>query len=453
MIEVDLTVKTENSQRLLQEASKFSPKGVQGYGRWSEPFPLFFKKAMGARIWDVDDNEYIDYHASFGPAVLGYNEPRVRKAVTDTLENEGVFFAAPHPKEVELTKLFAELIPCAKKTVICGGGGSDPMYNAVRVARAYTGKKKLLKFEGGYHGWHDYVAASVRPDPAQAGPADAPHTVPGSLGSLEEAIQQIVVAPFNQEAAVERIVQREKDKLAAIIVEPVCHAAGCLIVRENFLRFLRDLCNQHGIVLIFDEVITGFRHHPGGVQAIYGITPDLGVFGKAMANGYPISALAGKSEIMSLFTPEGPVLLSGTFMGHLLGVTAALKTIEILQDGEVHKKLWRLGNRLCQEINKVIEKLDLNARCYNFGSIWCLYFTRKVENFRDIIKMTAYKKAYPVDQAFRRYLLNHGIYIQPGPTNRAFISAAHTDEDIDRTIEITSEFFTRFQNEFRQAAS
>ena len=450
MLGIRIEVKTENSQRLLREASLHAPGGVQGEGRWYEPFPLFIKRASGARIWDVDDNEYIDYHASFGPAVLGHNDPRIRESVIGTLENEGVLFGAPHPKEAELAKLFSEVVPCADMTVICGGGGSDPMYNAVRVARAYTGKKKLLKFEGGYHGWHDYVAASSRPSSESAGPPDAPNTVPLSgAGSLEEAIQQIVVAPFNDEAALERIIEREKDNLAAIIIEPVCHSAGCLIVQQSFLRLVRQICDDRGIVLIFDEVLTGFRHHVGGVQKTVGVTPDLGVFGKAMANGYPISALAGKRDIMSLFSPQGPVYLSGTFLGHLLGVTASLKTIEILKDGQVHEKLWRLGSKMSGEINAIIDELELNARCYSYGSVWCLYFTRKVENFRDIIAMTDHRKAFPKDQAFRTYLLNHGIFIHPHYTNRAFISAAHTDEDVDKTIEVTRNFLTQNQSELR----
>lgn len=449
MREVPIRVNTENSRRMLEEARKFAPGGVQGDGRWYDPYPLFISKAHGSRIWDVDSNEYIDYHASYGPAVLGYNHPQIKDAIKETLDNEGVLFAAPHPKEVELTKLFAELVPCAEKTVLCGGGGSDPMYHAVRVARAYTGKTKVLKFEGGYHGWHDYLLASVRPDPQKAGPADAPHTVGGSSGALQGTVDQILVAPFNDESAVERIVEREKDNLAAIVIEPVCHSAGCLIVKTEFLQFLRDICDQYRIVLIFDEVITGFRHHIGGAQAILGITPDLGVFGKAMANGYAISALAGKNDIMSLFAPEGPVFMSGTYMGHLLGVTAALKTLEILKDGAVHRRLWDMGNRMSGELNAIIDELELDAHCVNFGSIWCLYFTRHVENYRDIIDMSAQQKGYPKDVAYRNTLLNNGIYIQPYYTSRGFISAAHSDQEIDKTIDITRDFLTAHKDDLR----
>lgn len=449
MLDVKWTRDTSASLKLLEEARSYSPGGTQGDGRWYEPHPLFISRALGSRIWDVDGNEYIDYWAAAGPAILGHNDPGVRRAVIKTLDEEGVLFTAPHPKEVELAKVFSELIPCAEKTALCGGGGSDAMYNAVRVARGYTERKKILKFEGGYHGWHDYYAASVNPPPEEAGPADAPNTVPVSRGSLQEAIDQIIVAPFNDEAALERLIRTHADDLAAVIIEPVCHSAGCLIVREEFLRLLRDLCDAHGIVLIFDEIITGFRHALGGVQSIYNIVPDLGVFGKAMANGFPISAVAGRRDIMSMFGPEGPVFLSGTFMGHLLGVTAALETISTLRTTPVHERLWSLGTHVSDEINKVIDDLGLDAKCVSFGSAWCLYFTREINSFRDIIEFTSYKGGHPKDRAFRGTLFNNGIFVLPVKTNRAYISAAHSDSDIDKTVGVVTRFLHEHRSELR----
>jgi glutamate-1-semialdehyde 2,1-aminomutase len=449
-LDVGLLVETRESQRLLAEARPFSPHGVQGAGRWYNPFPLFMKRAQGARVWDVDGNCYVDYHAAYGPAVLGHNDRRVGKAVVDTLDQEGVLFGTPHPKEVALTRLFAELIPCAEQTIICGGGGSDAIYNAVRVARAFTGRTKVLKFEGGYHGWHDELAASVRPALGDAGPLAAPRTVPVSpRGSLPTTLEQIVIAPLNDRAAVEQIVERERHQLAAIVVEPVCHSAGCILLEDGFLALLRQLCDAHGIVLIFDEIITGFRHHPGGAQTIFGVTPDLAAFGKAMTNGFSASALSGKRKIMSLFAPEGPVFLSGTFMGHLLGVSAALATIEILRDPAIHAQLFRHGNEISTRINAAIERLGLDARCNNFGSVWCLYFTRTVRSYRDIAHLTAAKKENPKDQAYRRTLLNNGVYIQPNYINKAFVSAAHSDADIDRTIELTVKFLSDYQAHLR----
>jgi glutamate-1-semialdehyde 2,1-aminomutase len=449
MIDVELTIPTERSRALLERARTHAPGGVQGDGRWYEPHPLYIRKARGARIWDVDDNEFIDYWGAAGPVVLGHNHPRVRDAVVRTLETDGVLFTAPHPSEVELTELFAELIPCAEMTALCGGGGSDAVYNAVRLARAHTGRSKLLRFEGGYHGWHDYLGASIRPRPEEAGPAEDPKTVAASAGSLQQAIDQIVVAPFNDAEATERIIRREGDRLAAIVIEPVCHSLGCLVVDTGFLALLRALCDELGIVLIFDEIITGFRHHLGGVQSIVGITPDLAVFGKAMANGYPISALSGKREIMTLFSPEGPVFISGTFMGHLLGVTAALETIRILRDDNVHARLFRQGERMATEIGGAIDELGIDASFKQFGSAWCLYFTREVRSYRDIIHLASAPGGHPKDVAFRRTMLNNNIFVLPIKTNKGYISAAHTDEDIDRTISSITRFLREHREELR----
>lgn len=438
--EVPLTVTTEKSRLHLETASKVSPRGVQGEGRWGDPYPLALKRADGARIWDLDDNEFIDYWASAGPSILGHNDPHVRARIIDTLENEGVLFTTPHVKEARLAEWFAENIPCAEKTVFCGGGGSDAIYNALRVARAFTGRSKLLKFEGGYHGWHDYLAQSVRPLPGLAGPADEPHTVPVSPGTPAEVTAQTIVAEFNNLPAFEKLIEREKNALAAVIIEPVCHSSGCIPMKPEFLQAVRDACTANGIVLIFDEILTGFRHDLGGAQSIYGITPDLAAFGKAMANGFTVSALAGRADLMSMFMPQGPVMLSGTYMGNLLGVTASLATIERLSEPGTYERLWALGERVRDQVNATIQELGINAVVQSYGPSWCLYFTDKVESFRDIIETAAFAKAYPPDQALRRTLLSNGIYMQPGYTNRAYISTAHTDEDIDHTIHVLQGF-------------
>ncbi len=447
--EVPLTIPTEQSERHLAAASQFSPRGVQGEGRWGDPFPIALKKAQGARVWDLDDNEFIDYWGSAGPSLLGHNDPAVRKAIVGVLESEGVLFTTPHPKEAELARWFADNIPCGEKTVFCGGGGSDAIYNGVRLARASTGRTKLLKFEGGYHGWHDYLAQSVRPAPDAVGSATEPNTVPISLGTPSEVTAQTVIAPFNDLEAFERIIEREKGKLAAVVIEPVCHSAGCIVMEPEFLKGIREICSAEGIVLIFDEILTGFRHHLSGAQAIYGVTPDLAAFGKAMSNGYTISALTGRSDLMSMLMPEGPVMLSGTYMGNLIGVTASLATINELADGKIHERLWHLGDRVNNEVNATIDRLGLNAVLHSYGSVWCLYFTRKVDRFRDIIEMAAHAKAYPPDQALRRTLMSNGIYMQPGYTNRAYISSKHTDEDIDHTIAVVNRFLEEHRSHLR----
>jgi glutamate-1-semialdehyde 2,1-aminomutase len=440
-IEVPIRVPTERSRRLHEEARSYSPLGVQGAGRYYAPFPLYMQKAMGSRIWDVDGNEYLDYHASYGPASLGYDEPRVRQAVVDAMETEGVLFAQPHPREVALCRTFREIIPYAQKTTLHGGGGSDPLYNAVRVARAFTGRRKILKFEGGYHGWHDELAISVRPKLEQAGPAGEPTPIAVSAGTLPEHAESTLVAPFNDEEVTERIVARHGRDLAAIVIEPVVHSCGCLLLKPGFLKLLREMCDTYGCLLVYDEIITGFRHGLEGAGAQQGVFPDIAAFGKAMANGFIIGALTGRNDVMSLLGPEGPCFFSGTFNGHLLSVVAAQKTIEIMRTEPVHEKLFRLGKMLSDGINTAIRDTGIKAVCYSYGSVWCVYFTvTRVENYRDIIHFAATKDSR-IDRAYQAHLLNNGIFLQPNYTNRAFISYAHTEDDVQKTIEVTAAFF------------
>ena len=442
-------VSTEKSRSLYEEARRYSPAGVQGAGRYYKPFPLFMKKAFGARIWDVDDNEYIDYHASYGPASLGYNEPRIRRAVIDAMETEGVLFAQPHPREVALCKTFTEIIPYAQKTTLHGGGGSDALYNAVRLARTFTGRKKILKFEGGYHGWHDELAISVRPSVEQLGSANEMKAIPVSSGALPEHAERTIIAPFNDEEIAERLIKEHGPELAAVFIEPVAHSCGCLLLKPGFLKLVRDLCDAEGCLLVFDEIISGFRHGLEGVGAREGVHADLAAFGKAIANGFVIAALTGRDEVMSLMSPEGPSFFSGTFNGHLLSVVACQKTIEIMRTEPVHEKLYRLGNMMSDGINDAIRRTRIKAICYNYGSIWCVYFTvDKVESYRDIIHFASTKDSR-IDRAYHVHLLNNGIYMQPNYTNRAFISYAHTEEDVQKTIEVSAKFFAEHASALR----
>lgn len=448
-VSVPLRVTVEKSRLLHEEARQYSPAGVQGMGRFYRPFPLYFHKTLGARLWDVDGNEYLDYHGGLGPAALGYNEPRIRQAVIDVMASEGILFGQPHPREVELCKAFSKLIPYAEKTTLHGGGGSDPLVNAVRLARAYTGRAKIVKFEGCYHGWHDELAISIRPGADVAGPADAPTPVAVSAGALRDHALQTLVAVLNDEQSVERLVKRHGKDIAAIFIEPVVHSSGCLLLKPGFLQFLRQVCDAYGILLVFDEIITGFRHALEGAGAQQGVHPDLAAFGKAMSNGFPIAALTGRRDVMSLMGPEGSVYYSGTFNGHLLSVAASQKTIEIMQTEPVHEKLFRLGRMMADGINEAIRKTGVKAVCANYGSIWCLYLTvDRVENYRDIIQFASTKDSR-VDRAYQTHLLNHGIFLQPNYTNRAFISYAHTEDDVQKTIDVTAAFLREHASALR----
>lgn len=442
---------TEGSHRLSDVGQRYMPGGVSGQPRYDSPYPLYISRAFGARVWDVDGNEYIDYVGSMGPAVLGLSEPRVCRAVIDAMEAEGLIVCQSHPREVALAQTFSEIIPYAEMTSFHGGGGSDPLYNAVRLARAYTGRKKILKFEGGYHGWHNELAISVRPPASLAGPASRPTAVPSSAGSLDQNTANCLIAPLNDREFIERLVDENSDDLAAIVVEPVNHSQGCLLLDDGFLALLRQLCDAHGIVLIFDEIITGFRHALEGAGAQLGVYPDLAAFGKAMANGFILAALTGKRSIMSLMAPGGPVLYSGTFNGHLLSVAAAQETIRIMRTEPVHEKLFRFGAMLSGAINEDIDRLGIPAVCTNYGSVWCLYLgVTEVHNYRDIIGFASHGST--LQDEFRRHLRRYGILLPPSPTLRAFISYAHSEDDIDRTVDATKVFLAEHRAEIMRSA-
>lgn len=446
----DLTIRTKRSAAFHDYAQRFAPSGVIGGGRYWRPYPLCVARAEGARLWDIDGNEYIDYHGSYGPSVLGQNHDEVRAAVVDAMAQKGILFALPHEAEIELCRKITELVPSAEK-VILTCAGTEATYHAVRVARAHTGRVRILKFEGAYHGWHDAVNQSLKPTLDVAGPANAPTSVPVSAGTPDVVSALTMVLPWNDVDVLEERLATEGEELACVLVEPVVHACGVLKPAPGFLERLRELCTRYGIVLIFDEMITGFRHGLGGYQGLCGVKPDLTTFGKAIANGFPISGLAGSTEIMSQFEPQGPVSYSGTFNGELLCVVAALTTIAIMEREPVHERLFEVGARISSAINDEIERLGLPAQCQHVGSIWCLYFTdREIRSYRDIAAF-AVSKDTGIDSDFQGHLLSRGIYMQPFYTNRCFTSYAHSDADVDYTIEVVTDFLRSSRSKIEAA--
>jgi glutamate-1-semialdehyde 2,1-aminomutase len=440
VMSLDWPIETEASRRWFERARNVSPGGVQGDGRFYEPYPLYIARAQGARLWDVDGNELIDYHASYGPSVLGHNDPRVRQAVLQTLEEEGLLFALAHPREVELAERIATLVPSAEKTIFTCAG-TEATYHALRVARAATGRDKVLKFEGHYHGWHDYLAWSVRFDPKLAGDREAlPDPVPMSAGMLPSVRDSVIVLQFNDPKPLEDMITQRGHEIAALFVEPINFSCGLIEAEPGFLKLCRDLCDRAGIVLVFDEIVSGFRMALGGAQELLGVTPDLTTMGKAVANGYPISLLTGRSDLMSHLAPEGRVAYSGTFNGQIMCVAAALRCTEILRSEPVHERLDALGKRLRDGIQEHIDLLKVKVQIRQRGSVWALYFTDKqIHNFRDIGQFAKDKK-HPLQRAYQHWMLSRGIYVHPYFVVRAYISAAHTEDDVDKTVTATGEF-------------
>ncbi|MEV0587836.1 aspartate aminotransferase family protein [Nonomuraea sp. NPDC050310] len=417
------------NQRVLSErASRVIPGGVNS-GQRNVPglSELVIAEAAGARFRDQDGREYVDYHAAFGPPLLGHNDPDVSAAVAEagrTLDLCGVGVTSG---EIELAETLAELVPGIEK-VLLTSTGSEATFHALRVARAATGRRLVVKFQGCYHGWHDAVSLNVISAPDRVGGHD-----PISTGILPEVLDATLVLPFNDVEALRRAFAEHGADIAAVIVEPVPHNVGALLPEQPFLEALRAECTRAGSVLVFDEVITGFRHHLGGWQAISGVTPDLTTLGKAIANGYPVGALGGRADLMDLFSsrPGGPAFFAGTYNGHPAVVAAALATLRKLRTEPVHEHVFRLGERIRTGLGEVFGSLGIPALVTGYGSVFVEYFlTGPARTYDDLLRNDA-----TMFIGYRRRLLDHGIFELPLNLKRSHVSYAHTDADVDHLLE------------------
>lgn len=449
--EADWPVPHAASRALFERARRVEAGGAQGEGRGYLPYPLYIDRAEGARMWDVDGNEYIDCHAAFSSVLLGHGHPHVRDAVIETLRTRGAGFSAAHALEVDLAYALRELVPSAEMTAL-SCTGTEATYHAIRLARAVTGRSKILKFEGCYHGWHDAVAWSTHFAPDEsAGPPASPTPVAASSGIAPGAREAVVVREYNDVAGLESAIREHRHELAAVILEPIAINGGHVEPLPEFLTALRELTREAGILLIFDEIITGFRVAPGGAQQLYGADPDLTTLGKAFANGLPLSAVVGKERYMSQLATTGDVLFSGTHCGNITNVTAALATLEVIRSEPVHEHLAELGDRLARGIRDAIAETAVKVQIHQIGSIWGLHFTdRPIRRFRDLAFDGERGRKYahwPV--TYRRWMLQEGVYIHPAYMVRAYLTAAHTHDDVDRIVAATREFFIRNQDELR----
>jgi glutamate-1-semialdehyde 2,1-aminomutase len=420
---------------LAARAAAVIPGGVNsGQRRVPGLEDLVVTATSGATFTDAEGRTYTDYHAAFGPPLLGHNDPDVDAAVAATARSVGLMGVGVTPVEIELAERLCELVPSVER-VLLTETGSEATFHAIRVARAATGRRHVIKFQGCYHGWHDAVAMNVISLPENVGRRD-----PLSKGVLPEVTEATIVCRFNDADDVERALT-EHD-VAAIILEPIPHNIGAVLPEEGFLERLRELATKHGTVLIFDEVITGFRHALGGYQSIAGVTPDLTTLGKAMGNGWPISALGGSAELMDLFstTPGRPAFFAGTFNGHPPTAAAALATIEKLQREPVHEHVFRLGERTRAELAELYARLGVPAVVSGYGSVFLTYFLEgPVRSYDDLL-------ANDVDLfvGYRRELMKEGIFELPLNLKRSHFSYAHTDADVERLLEATEVAVTRF---------
>ncbi|WP_329172650.1 aspartate aminotransferase family protein [Streptomyces sp. NBC_01477] len=422
---------------LAERARRVIPGGVNS-GQRSIPglTDLVIARTAGSRFWDSDGREFTDYHAAFGPPLLGHNDPDVAAATAEAAGRLGLTGVAVTEGEVLLAEQLTELIPSVDK-VLLTSTGSEATFHALRVARAATGRRLVVKFQGCYHGWHDSVSLNVISAPDRIGRQD-----PTSAGILPEVLDATLVLRFNDHAAVRQVFAEHGADIAAVIVEPVPHNVGTLLPTGEFLRALREECTAAGSVLVFDEVITGFRHALGGYQAISGITPDLTTLGKAIANGAPIGALGGRADLMDLFStrPGGPAFFAGTYNGHPLPVAAALATVRKLREEPVHEHVFRLGERVRTGLAALYRRLDVPAVVTGYGSVFVTYFMPGPEP-RSYDDLLANDTALFV--GYRRHLAGLGVFELPLNLKRSHLSYAHNDADVDRLLEATEVAVTR----------
>ncbi len=418
------------SEERFREARKIVPGGVNSVLRNAPP-PLVFQEARGARLVDVDGNEYLDYQGAYGAAILGHNHPAVARKVAAALEAPLLPGFGTTELEIALARKIHCHVPSADKVLLLNTG-SEATYHALRVARAATGRMKIVKFQGCYHGFHDSVLRNIASPPEKLGGLDA-----GSAGMLPQALENTLVCEFNNLDDVERTFNAHRGEIAALITEPIPHNVGCILPKPGFLQSLREVTAAHGTVLIFDEIITGFRHHLGGYQAIAGLKPDLTTLGKAIANGFPMAALCGKSDLMDHFStrPGGDTFFAGTFNGNAVGCAAALATIELLETEPVHEHIFRLGEMMRQGLGEIHRRLGLSATVAGFGSIFLTCFMEgPIESYADLLRNDAARFL-----AYRRRLIERGVLKVPLNLKRCHLSYSHTQSDVERTLEIAED--------------
>ncbi|NRR23174.1 glutamate-1-semialdehyde 2,1-aminomutase [Brevibacillus sp. MS2.2] len=415
----------EKSTQLFAEAQHYIPGGVNSPVRAFKSVggnPVYIAKGEGSRIFDVDGNSYIDYIGSWGPLILGHAHPRVLAAITEVAAL-GTSFGAPTERETEMAKLVCEIVPSVE-VVRMVNSGTEATMSALRLARGYTKRNKIMKFEGCYHGHADSLLI-------KAGSGVATLGLPDSPGVPEGTAHNTITVPYNDLESVKLAFETFGDDLAAVIVEPIGGNMGVVPPQPGFLEGLRDITEKHGTLLIFDEVMTGFRVALGGAQELYGITPDLTTMGKVIGGGLPVGAYGGKREIMQQVAPAGPIYQAGTLSGNPLAMAAGLTTLQELSKPGAYERLEKMSARLAEGLADNAKKLGIPHTLNRVGSMVCLFFTEtSVINYE-----TAKTSDLERFSAYFSYLLEEGIMIPPSQFEGMFVSLAHTDEDIERTIE------------------
>jgi len=416
------------SEKLFAESLKYIPGGVNSPVRAFRAVggqPFFVNKASGSHIWDVDGNELIDYVLTWGPAILGHAHPQIIAAVKAAAEH-GTSFGIPNPLELTMARMICDLVPSVQK-VRMTNSGTEACMSAIRLARGFTRRDKIIKFDGCYHGHVDSLLV-------RAGSGALTFGHPDSAGVPAAFTQHTIVLPYNDIEAVKTAFAANRGDIAGIIIEPVPGNAGLYLPRPGYLEFLSEMTKAHGSLLIFDEVMTGFRLAKGGAQDRFNITPDLSTFGKVIGGGLPVGAFGGRAEIMDYLAPLGPVYQAGTLSGNPLAMAAGIANLQALLDGNAYNQLEELGAQLESGMKNAAAKARVPVQFNRCGSMFCGYFTQDpVHNLADAMKSDR--------ERFKKFfhgMLNQGVYLAPSQFEAGFISTAHTAADIEKTVEIAA---------------
>ena len=421
---------TNRSQALFERAQQFIPGGVNSPVRAFQAVggnPLFIKSAKGAYVYDEDGNEYIELINSWGPMILGHSHPIIEEAVKEALPRS-TSYGAPTEREIEIAELITQMVPSVEKVRMVNSGTEAAM-SAARLARGYTGRDKLIKFEGCYHGHGDSFLIAAGSGAMTAG-------IPNSPGVTQGTAQDTLIATYNDIDSVARLVESNPGNVATIMIEPVAGNMGCVLPQEDFLQALRTLCDEHGILLIFDEVMTGFRLAPGGAQELCGVTPDMTALGKIIGGGLPVGAYGGKAEVMDFISPVGPVYQAGTLSGNPIAMAAGLAMLRYLHEHpEVYEQVNKATEKIVAGFQENLEKLGLPYTLNHVGSMFSLFFTEH--------PVTDFASASTSDtKLFGRYfqeMLRRGIYLAPSQFEALFISNVMTDELVEKVVRANEE--------------
>jgi glutamate-1-semialdehyde 2,1-aminomutase len=417
------------SQRMLERSCQSLAGGVSSNVRAGKlPPPLFFEYGHGSSICDVDGNKYIDYVLGQGPLILGHGPAVVLEAVSKAI-SDGQLYAGQCEMEITVSEKLQKLIPCAE-LVRYSLSGSEIVQAALRLARAYTGREQVIKFEGHYHGWFDNVLISVHPPLELAGPHEAPHPVPDSVGQVKSALGDVIVLPWNDLDVFEQTMRKRGSDIAAVIMEPIMCNTGCILPKEGYLEGVQRACRENGVVLILDEIITGFRVGLNSAQGYFGVTPDLATFGKAMAGGFPVSCLAGKRGLMKLIA-DGTVNHSGTFNSNVMAMAAASATLSVLDSADVYEHLYRLGTQLKTGLQDIMDGAGIQVHIEGPGPMINLAFTdgQPIYDYRSFLQHSDVGKC----QRFADLVLKKGVRFIP--RGMWYLSTAHTAQDIEFTLD------------------